>query len=85
MCLINAGAVCKDRSMSHAVAPLLLSIRNGSGEDRRAGVQNRRGRRSGLLCGGIRSSQIAVKLALCGSLGAFRLISVLSGPRGQFQ
>lgn len=85
MCLINAGAVFKDRSMSHAVAPLLLSIRNGSGEDRRAGVQNWCGRRSGLLCGGIQSSQIAVKLASCGSLGAFTLIFVLSGARGQFQ
>lgn len=36
--------------MTHGVPLLCLSIRNGSGEDRRAGVSDRRGRRSGFLC-----------------------------------
>lgn len=37
---------------SQRVSVLYAIIRDGSGEDRRASVQNRRGRRSGLVCGG---------------------------------
>lgn len=55
-CLINALAIFTHGSVTHSVALLYLSIRNGSGEDWRAGVQNWCGRRSGLLRGGTYST-----------------------------
>lgn len=47
---MNAEALFTDIDQCPSVPPLLLSIRNGSGEDWRASVQDRRGRRSGFVC-----------------------------------
>lgn len=43
--------------MTHGEPVLCSAIRNGSGEDRRAGVQDRRGRRGGVVRGGTNAAR----------------------------
>lgn len=50
MSLMNAEAKFTHIDQCPSAPPLLLSIRNESGEDRRAGVQDWRGRRSSFVC-----------------------------------
>lgn len=50
MSLMNAEAIFTHIDQCPSAPPLLLSIRNGSGEDWRAGVQDWRGRRSSFFC-----------------------------------
>lgn len=50
MSLMNAEAIFTHIDQCPSAPPLLLSIRDGSGEAWRAGVQDWRGRRSSFFC-----------------------------------
>ena len=72
-CWINAVSVFT--SITYTFPLLLWSNRNGSGEDRRAGVQDRSGWRSGLLCTSmgtiLNHTQTVSEPIWCGQLSVF--------------